>query len=252
MPPTSSPRLLTALFCLTSVWALATDTLAQTPATTGAPTRSTSPGPATLVDLDALIRVESRSMGADGVARSSVYEENFMRRGPQVWTRRIIPRQAPVHAHDKDEKAGHKHLDPFEGGRLITLVDGKPQMSLILPHEKTVVAIPSVDFGNLGFDGSWERAYHLVTQRELSALQPTTRKSDIPGTQWYEKKGETTESVLWDRQRMVARVIESSNRQGNQWRRVTLLPQSDLGKTVPWDAQRIQTYEQLRYSDFLD
>jgi len=204
------------------------------------------------VDLDGTIRVESRSIGSDGVTRSSVYDETFMRRGQQVWTQRILPKQALRQEHGKDEKSKHKHLDPFAGGRLITLTDGKLEMRLVLPNDNAVVSVPSVEFGNLGFDGSWERAYALVTQQELRKLQPSSRATDIPGAQWFERKGDIKESVLWDKHRMVARAIESSNSQGTQWRRVTLTLNSTISPTVPWDAQRIKAFDRLQYSDFLD
>jgi hypothetical protein len=46
--------------------------------------------------------------------------------------------------------------DTFESGRLIRLEDGKHQFSLISTSEKRV-SVPPVEFGNLGFDGSWLR-----------------------------------------------------------------------------------------------
>ena len=240
MHTTSFPTRRATLLALTLVTLNATSVAAQ----------DASPGARPLVDLDARIRVESRSIGADGITRSSSYEETFMRRGQEVWTQRVIPRQAPVH---EDDKTGHKHLVPHESGRLIGQHDGKPLMQLINAHNKVVVSIPAVEFANMGFDGSWERAYYLITARELQALPPSSRKSEHPDASWFEKKGaKITESVLWDNKRMVPRVIESSNRQGSQWRRVTVTPHDELARNIPWSAQATQAYEKLRHSDFLD
>ncbi len=218
------------------------------------PAKASAVAPDTLVDLDARILVESKTIGADGVTRTSQYEETFMRRGQQVWMQRIRPKPVAAHDHAK-EKSGHKHLDPFAGGRLIGLADGKAQMDLVLPDEKQVVNIPSVEFGNLGFDGSWERAYYLIALQEFKRskiLKATQRKSEFPDAVWHERKGDINESILWDSKRMVPRVIESSNAQGTQWRRITVTLQNSVARVVPWSETVVKNYDQMRYSDFMD
>lgn len=241
--------LLWGLGCMHSGLAQAQTPPIATPAT--AP-QSARPAARGAVDLDALIRVESKTIGADGVTRTSQYEETFMRRGEQVWTQRIRPKQATAHHHGPDGHNGHKHLDPLEGGRLITLEEGKPQLRLISASEKRVVSVPSVEFGNLGFDGSWERAYYLVTPAELKQFKPSSRATDVPDAQWFEKQGAVHESILWDPKRQIPWVIESTNKQGSQWRRITVTPQKELTAVVPWSPQRVKTYDQMLYSDFLD
>lgn len=202
------------------------------------------------VDLDARIKVESRSVGGDGVTRTSVYEETLMRRGSKVWTQRVLPKGMGEHGHAGDDKSSHKHLNPFESGRLIEQAAGKAQMTLVVPHDKVVVSIPQAEFANMGFDGSWERAYFLVTERELRVLAASNRKSDVPGSRWHERKGEVNESVLWDDALMLPRTIESSNREGTQWRRITVTPAVTLSPQVPWLAT--QGFDKKIYADYLD
>ncbi len=202
------------------------------------------------VDVDARIKVESRSVGSDGVTRTSVYEETLMRRGAKVWTQRVLPKSMGDHAHAGAGPSGHKHLNPFEGGRLIEPVTGQAQMTLVVPHDKVVVSIPQAEFANMGFDGSWERAYFMITERELRALPPSGRKSDAPTARWHERKGDVSESVLWDEALMLPRTIESSNREGSQWRRVTVTPAATLATQWPWLAT--QGFEQKIYADYLD
>lgn len=226
--------------------------LAQTQIAQAPPSKSLSAAPRARVDLDALIRVESKTTSSDGVTRTSLYEETYMRRGEQVWSQRIRPKSAHDHATAREGHAGHKHLDPFEGGRLISLEDGKPQMRLISATEQRVVSVPSVEFGNLGFDGSWERAYYLVTQLEFKNFKPSARVSDVPDTQWFEKTGDVNEFILWDHKRQIPWVIESTNRQGNQWRKITVTPRKEMTAVVPWNPQLIKRYDQMLYSDFLD
>ncbi len=238
-------------------WVLAVGLACTTGAhaqTSPAQTKVTAAASDTLVDLDARILVESKTIGADGVTRTSQYEETFMRRGQQVWMQRVRPKSVAEHDHGK-EKKGHKHLDPFAGGRLIGLVDGKAQLDLVLADEKQVVNIPSVEFGNMGFDGSWEKAYYLIALQEFKrakVLKATQRKSEFPDAVWHERKGDVNESILWDSKRMVPRVIESSNAQGTQWRRITVTLQNSTSRVVPWSESVVKNYDQMRYSDFLD
>jgi hypothetical protein len=240
------------LLLVTTGFVHSVSALAQTPLAAAVANNRVLPATPAKVDLDALIRVESKTIGSDGVTRTSLYEETFMRRGEQIWTQRIRPKQTTAHNHDKEGHAGHKHLDPFEGGRLISLEDGKPQMRLISASEKRVVSVPSVEFGNLGFDGSWERAYYLVTQLEFKSFKPATRVSNVSDAKWFEKKGEVNESILWDNNRKVPLVIESTNRQGSQWRRITVIPRKELTAVVPWGPQLVKNFDQMLYSDFLD
>jgi hypothetical protein len=219
-----------------------------------APIKPVTAATAALVDLDARISVETKSIGSDGVTRTSQYGETLMRRGQQVWMQRIRPKQNHEHDHEK-ESSGHKHLDPYSGGRLISLFEGKPQLNLVLPDKKQIVNIPSVEFGNMGFDGSWEKAYYLISLQEFlrsKLFKVTPRKSEFPEAVWYERKGDVNESILWDNKKMIPRVIESSNAQGTQWRRITVTLNGSLENSVPWRESVVKNYDQMRYSDFLD
>lgn len=202
------------------------------------------------VDLDARIKVETRSVGGDGVTRMSIYEDTLIRRGTQVWTQRVLGKVQADHDHASEGRRQHKHLNAVKGGRLIDLDSGKPVMTVIVPQDKVVVSIPSAEFANLGFDGSWERAYFLVTARELKSLQASNRKSAFAEARWYERKGEIVESVLWDEALMLPRVIESSSRDGAQWRRVTVTPASAMTGELPWLAT--QGFDRKIYADYLD
>jgi hypothetical protein len=47
-------------------------------------------------------------------------------------------------------------------------------------------------------------------------------------------------------------VIESANRQGNHWRKITVTPRKEMTAVVPWSPQLVRRYDQMLYSDFLD
>jgi hypothetical protein len=45
-------------------------------------------------------------------------------------------------------------------------------------------------------------------------------------------------------------VIESANRQGNHWRKITVTPRKEMTAVVPWRPELIKRYDQMLYSDF--
>ena len=51
-----------------------------------------------LVDLDARVLVETRSIAADGVTHATTFEESVMRRGAKVWKLRLnLPQIGRAH-----------------------------------------------------------------------------------------------------------------------------------------------------------
>lgn len=200
-------------------------------------------------DIDAIVNIESRQVGADGVTRSSQLSERFIRRTNTVWTKRLIPPQAPRHAAHLGTP--HKHFDPTEAERLLTLEGVQVGLQYALPDEKIVVNVPAPEYANVGFDGSWERAYFFITPQELSKMGRSSKPSQVAGAQWYEPKTSAgIEQVLWDHKRFIPRVIETKSTSGSHWQRVTVTLSAQLGSTLPW--RDYQKFDQKRYSDFMD
>jgi len=203
-----------------------------------------------LVDLDVKMKTETKVIGNDGVIRTTYLEEHFVRKGPAAWVERIIPSVVPA---KKKAKSGsdHEHFDPLEGARLVEMEKGQIRLSFLQHDDKVRVGIPKSEYASIGFDGSWERAYYMMTPQEYAALKPTNRVTNQANTQWYE--GDDKENflrILIDFKNAIPLVIERGNFIGTRHHKITLTPLA-LGE-IPKEWKNINTYTPKVYSDFVD
>ncbi|NTV11625.1 MAG: hypothetical protein HGA47_12765 [Zoogloea sp.] len=201
-------------------------------------------------DVQLRIQHSIHSVGADGITRDSSFSESLIRRDGVVWVQRIIP--PGVHEdHDSSEKAGgHKHLDQSTSARWITrAADGKLRVRLVNAHERMTVDIGPADYANIGFDGNWESAWHLLDPRQLKTFKPLPRSAPA-GSRWYGlEKGEQWVRVLWDDKLQLPRRVESGNHDGTLHKLMVAEPVA-APKQLPWNA--LAGYAAKEYSDLLD
>jgi hypothetical protein len=209
------------------------------------------------VDLAAQIKFESSQQGADGVLRSSMFEEEMLRQGQSVWTRRkfLLPTED---AHSKAKT--HKHLNAIEAVRWVSKVETETSLQLLIRADRALVSIPKVEFANVGFDGSWARAYYLIDPSELAHYQEVHRSARLMPTAgigregrvaWFERRSKAMlERVLWDFEVGIPLLIESESMDGRRKFRASVTVQKAPSKAPSWinSAQ----FEQRRYSDYLD
>ena len=131
-------------------------------------------GPAASVPLTAL-RVEHQlsSLGTDGIQRDMRFAERVYRQGDRVWIARELP-PASAHAeHDAtNTHAGHKHADTDTAPRWIER-DAKGALTVRVVSEsqqKNYNVLPA-EYSNIGFDGSWATAYHLLDPAALKGMR---------------------------------------------------------------------------------
>ena len=203
-----------------------------------------------LVDLDVKMKTETKVIGNDGVIRTTFLEEHFIRKGPAAWVERVIPSIVPA---KKKNKSGsdHEHFDPLEGARLVELEKGQLRLSFLQHDEKVRVGIPKSEYPSIGFDGSWERAYYMMTPQEYAALKPSARNSSNAEAKWYE--GDDKENylrILIDFKNAIPLAIERGNLIGTRSLKITLNPQAL--KDTPKEWKNINTYTPKVYSDFAD
>ena len=201
-------------------------------------------------DLDLLVEHRVKAVGADGITRTTEFAERVVRRKDQLWIERVVPagaREAKAHAtggHDE------KHLDLATAARWITLEGGKTlNLRLVSAEDKTVVSVPAAEYENIGFDGSWDSAWHLLDPRRLEKMKAVA--DDAPaGMRWYESvSGGTTVRVLWDEKAGIPRRVQSDNRKGTT-RKLMSVQNIAPPKNPPWIA--ISSYRQRDYTDYLD
>ncbi|WEF34295.1 hypothetical protein [Pseudoduganella chitinolytica] len=213
-------------------------------------------------DLDLRIAYSSRTVTAEGVTREARFEETMLRRDGHVWSARVLPPQASArhdHAHGKPgarhaaarATSVHKHFNPALLPRHVTLDGGKVRLEYVDAAAREVIAVPPGEFDNVGFDGSWTRAYYLLDPQRLRALPLAARKSDVPGARWRERQRDGAyERVLWDERREIPLVIESGDVAGTSTHRMVLTVQPGVTHELPWRG--LAGYARREYADFLD
>lgn len=196
--------------------------------------------------LDLQVRHTSISLGADGVKRTAEFSERVHRRPQMVWIERVIP----PHAHSEEEHAkghqAHKHLDVAAAARWVTRDErGEPRLRLVSAEDKVVIDIARTDYGNVGFDGSWPAAWHLIDPTVLQQLKAAAPVGDTTTYTRQDAHGRLT--VVWNHKLMVPVSVESSGPQGS---RKTVVQTIAAPATPPWT--RLDGYGKKDYSDYLD
>lgn len=202
--------------------------------------------PALAQDADLLVRHTIVSAGADGIKRTVEFSERVVRRQDQVWIERIVPAGwHSAHEHAAGDK-GHRHLDVSAAARWVQRgQDGRPSLQLASAEDKVLVDVAPTDYGNVGFDGSWTAAYHLIDPASLKALKPTGRNGDL--TTYTSQEPGRTLKVVWNQRLQYPVLVEST--QGASSRKTAVQAQPPAA-TPPWNATR--SYQKKDYSDYLD
>lgn len=198
------------------------------------------------------LRVEHQmsSLGTDGIQRDVRFAERVYRQGDRVWIARELP---PASAHAEhghaNAHAGHKHADTDTAPRWIERdAKGALNVRVVSEPQQTNYAVEPAEYSNIGFDGAWATAYHLLDPAALKGM-----RADGPvrnGVQTYRAtQGERTVTVDWDVAGQYPRRVESRNASGSQRKltRVTALP---APAAAPW--VRAQRYTAADYTDLMD
>jgi hypothetical protein len=197
------------------------------------------------------LRVEHQlsSLGADGVQRDARFAERVYRQGERVWIARELPPAAAQVDHDDNPHTGHKHADTdtaprwFERG-----ADGALNVRLVSDAQQKTYHVEPAEYSNIGFDGSWATAYHLLDPAALKTMRAEGPVRN--GVQTYRaRQGDRTVTVEWDVAGQYPRRVESRNASGTQRKltRVSVLP---APAAAPWT--RVQRYAAGDYTDLMD
>jgi hypothetical protein len=201
-------------------------------------------------DLNLLVQHTSASLGADGVKRTFEFSELVYRRANWVWVERVMPDVAHSGAHSADDhaKAGteHRHLDVAAAARWISRgADGATEVRLVSTEDKAVVDIARTEYGNIGFDGSWIAAYHLIDPAVLQKMNAVKVDGDL--TTYARNDNGSRVTVVWNHRLQFPASVESSGPGGS---RKTMVRQVPAPKLEPWN--KLHGYQSRDYSDYLD
>lgn len=200
-------------------------------------------------DLAATVHYQTRQLTPDGVSRQNEYQERFLRKGQNAWSRRLLPANTPVVASHGE--AGHEHeTDLTLAGRWVEQgADGKLRVRYVAERERAVIEALPGDWSAVGFDESWDEVYYLLPPAVLAGMHKL-KTDTAAGTTLYERRAQGAfERVLWSEKLELPLSIESGRDDGTAWSQVTVTPEA-LPKTLPW--QDLSGYAQKEYTDLLD
>jgi hypothetical protein len=214
---------------------------------TTAPTPSAPP-------IDLRLIHHTLSIGKDGVQRESRYTDRMVRRDGVLWVEREMPAALREHAeHEGAEKEavhiGHAHADTTAAPLWVQRdASGKVKVRMVLQQQRKVIEVDEANFGNVGWGGSWNRAYWIVDPATLSRMRAVGPARQ--GVQRYEStQGETTVRIDWDVSGQYPRRVEKRDAHGLAQTELRAVPVA-AGKTLPW--QKLSDFAQGDYSDLLD
>ncbi|MFT5534613.1 MAG: hypothetical protein ACI8WM_000423 [Burkholderiaceae bacterium] len=205
---------------------------------------------AELPPLDATVTYDSKFVSHAGVTEIRQFSNILIRRPGHVWMERILPAQAQEHA---EAHAGHKHFD-FETStqHLTRTATGAIRAEYVDRGERRVVFVPPTEYSVSGFDGSWDNAAAMVSEKTVKAMPLSKRATTVADTEWREEsRNGWYNRVLWSNRQQVALIVESGKTDGSTTRRTVLaLRPMTVDAALPW--KQLGAYAQMEYDDFMD
>ncbi|MEO9383951.1 hypothetical protein [Chromobacterium phragmitis] len=192
-------------------------------------------------DLQAVVRYETVSQGADGVEKTVRYSERWVRQNGHVWRERL--NAAAPHRHDDD---GHQHLD-FAAAPRHVWRDAKGELRVEFVHaaKRERIVVEKREWNDAGFDGSWARASQLV---DASQLRGFAKKHESADVAIYRKAGKT---LRWSERWQMPLQVTLRSADGRQRETITVAPQAlPAGAVPPW--RRSAAWPARDYLDTLD
>jgi hypothetical protein len=198
--------------------------------------------------LAAILTHEQVIHTKDGMTKQVRFQERFIRRANHVWLERVL---LGSKGNEKDENADAHHLSLDTAARYLRKdAQGQVKLEFVKPLERVIVQAEPRDYPEVGFDGSWDLAFHLIDPKALKSFHKSRRKSPGLGAHWFESKGqENYLRVLWSERLQIPLRIESGSLDGARSNRTSarLLP---MPKELPW--ANLEGYRLKDYTDLLD
>jgi len=188
-------------------------------------------------------------VGNDGVTRTTEFRERFLRQGTSVWTERILPKPM-ASDHAENGHVGHRHFNLARSASWVqSAAPNGVKLQLVDSQDRVLVDVDRSNYADVGFEGSWEKAYFLIDPRALKTMN-NEGAGPVPGTHWYSSaRSGARLRILWDESRRLPREVHSETMDGRQ-RRSMVASIETMPVTPPW--VRTDTYERKGYNDFLD
>ncbi|MDW5417946.1 hypothetical protein R6242_15370 [Iodobacter sp. CM08] len=211
---------------------------------------------ATAPDMAALVTYETRVVTAEGVTKSTQFQETWLRTANRVWSERLVPKNAQAEANKGMQPSakgheGHNHDMNFAlaAKSIERTANGEVKLNLVRMKMQQIIAMGTTDFREIGFDGSWDNAVYMIDRQQLKQMKK--RSTPAPaGEVWLEnRKNGMYTMVLWSEKLQLPKVIETGHENGGSWSRVTI-EAKPMPKEMPWISTA--GFRQRDYMDLLD
>lgn len=204
--------------------------------------------------LTAVLTHEIVEHGADGVTRSTRYQEQFIRNEDSVWIERVLPTKALQKTSSKKIQPDVKHdeLNVHLAPRLIRAADqGAAQLTLVDEEKRETYTVGVEDYERVGFSGRWAAEQSLIDPSTLRHMRKLSRPAVAAGATWYEQEtaNEYTR-ILWNEQLQFPLAIETGVQSGRYSSRTTVQLNNAHSTPMPW--RNLGEYRQRELSDLGD
>jgi hypothetical protein len=212
-------------------------------------------GAVDLPPLDATVTYESKSVTYAGVTEVRQFRNLLIRRPGHVWMERILPatNESFTQHETSEKKSGHKHFDFDTSIQHLSRTDsGEVRADYVDRQNRQIVFVPPTEYSVSGFDGSWDNAATMVSEKMVRAMPLSNRATPMANSEWHEEVSKGWYNrVLWSNQYKVALVIESGKTNGTAQRKTILaIRAATPDNALPW--KQLSGYVQKEYDDFMD
>lgn len=197
--------------------------------------------------LSARIYYTQRLETPDGMTKIVTFEERLIRAPDRVWQERIRT-DASADKHSGEES----HLHPRDLGVAARYLrkEASGALNLLFVHPQGMkIHAETRDYPEVGFDGSWASAFHILDPARLAALKPLLRKAP-KGAHWLGTEDQAQFlRVLWSTRLELPLRIEVGTLDGHKLN-ITEVRPGPLPKDPPWN--HLEGLEEKDYTDLLD
>jgi hypothetical protein len=197
-------------------------------------------GVASAQPLSAVVTHEATEHGADGVTRSTRFQERLYRDDEQVWITRVgVTARRATSDHDLELGTLTRWLRRDRAG---------VHAALVSPEAKLVVELEPASFETFGISANWEEASALA---DLRGLTPGTLDRSTGG-RWYERRSATSVyRVLWSDALGIALMIEARSVDGRKTTRITVAIQPQAWSSAA-SVANVASFRHVDRSDLGD
>ena len=208
-------------------------------------------------DISLLVSYQTINIANDGVVREVRYNKIMHRQNGKVWIEKEVPQpilDSLAHGHianvPRGPHAGHAHTEAQDAPIFVQRPnpDSRPQVQVVLRKLEQLIEVEPAHHSNVGYNGSWDATYWLITPHTLQQLTPVGQAND--GVQLYRRfEDESMTEIAWNNELQFPQKVLRRGAHNTTYYKMTATP-IETPKDLPWT--QLSHYARGDYSDLLD